>query len=119
MATTHLTKVGTVGIAVTDQDLALEFYVGTLGFEVRRDVELGPLRWIEVAPPGAITTVAPVPAEIPAGLRFFTPDADAAHAHLRESGADTDPQVLRMDAAPPMFAFRDPDGTTHFVVEEA
>ena len=51
-STTRITGVGTVGIPVTDQDRALEFYVGTLGFETRRDVPVGAGRWIEVAPPG-------------------------------------------------------------------
>jgi catechol 2,3-dioxygenase-like lactoylglutathione lyase family enzyme len=36
--TTHITGVGTVGVPVTDQDRALEFYVGKLGFEKRRDI---------------------------------------------------------------------------------
>jgi hypothetical protein len=33
--TTHITAVGTVIIPVSDQDRALEFYVGKLGFEKR------------------------------------------------------------------------------------
>ena len=34
--TTHITGLGTVAVPVTDQDRALEFYVGRLGFETRR-----------------------------------------------------------------------------------
>lgn len=50
--------VRTVGVRVADQDRALEFYVGTLGFEIRLDVLIGGGgRWIEVAPAGATTTV--------------------------------------------------------------
>ena len=53
---------GTVIVPVTDQDRALEFYVGTLGFEVRIDGPFGDGgRWLEVAPPGAATTLALVP----------------------------------------------------------
>ena len=57
-----VTRVGTVIVPVSDQDRALEFYVGTLGFEVRIDGAFGDGgRWLEVAPPGAATTLALVP----------------------------------------------------------
>ncbi|MDJ0342960.1 VOC family protein [Streptomyces sp. H10-C2] len=116
--TTHITEVGTVAIHVTDQERALDFYVGKLGFEVRRDVPFGDGRWIEVAPPGAATTIALVPTGIPAGIRLTTRDADADHASLRALGVDADPEVLRMaDVAPPMFALRDPDGNSLILVE--
>jgi uncharacterized glyoxalase superfamily protein PhnB len=36
---------------VTNQDEALEFYVGKLGFEVNSDVDLGFMRWLTVNPP--------------------------------------------------------------------
>ena len=52
---THITCVGTVGIPVADQDRALEFYVGRLGFEKRMDMAYGQgQRWVEVAPSGAV-----------------------------------------------------------------
>ena len=52
----RITDVRTVGVAVTQQDRALEFYVDRLGFEKRLDVPMGQgARWIEVAPPGATT----------------------------------------------------------------
>jgi hypothetical protein len=35
-----ITDVMTIGVPVTDQDRALEFYLDTLGFETRRDVPL-------------------------------------------------------------------------------
>jgi catechol 2,3-dioxygenase-like lactoylglutathione lyase family enzyme len=117
--TTRITGVATVGLPVTDQDRALEFYVGELGFETRRDVPFGDGRWIEVAPPGAATTIALVPAGIPAGIRLTTEDAGADHAELRARGVDADPEVLRIPEAPPMFAVRDPDGNGLILVEGA
>jgi len=49
--TTHITQVGRVIIPVADQDRALDFYVGTLGFEKRADIPFGEGdRWLEVAP---------------------------------------------------------------------
>lgn len=45
-------KVTHSGVIVLDQDEALEFYVGKLGFEVRDDVDLGFMRWLTVGVPG-------------------------------------------------------------------
>lgn len=89
-------KVETVALPVTDQDRAVEFYVGQLGFEKRRDVPFGPgVRWIEVAPPGAVTTIALVPPGMPTGVRLATQDAEADHDSLRASGVDTDPAMAK------------------------
>ena len=46
---------------VADQDAAIAFYTGKLGFEVRADVRFGPngeYRWVEVAPPGSHARLA-------------------------------------------------------------
>jgi catechol 2,3-dioxygenase-like lactoylglutathione lyase family enzyme len=37
---------------VLDQDEALDFYVGKLGFEVHTDADLGFMRWLTVTVPG-------------------------------------------------------------------
>lgn len=120
---TRVTRVGTVVVPVTDQDRALAFYVDTLGFEVRLDAPFDKgIRWIEVAPPGAATTIA---LELrregePTGVEvsLATHDADAAHAELQASGAEADAAVLHMgDMVPPMFTFRDPDGNRFRMVE--
>jgi catechol 2,3-dioxygenase-like lactoylglutathione lyase family enzyme len=121
--TTQITQVGTVVVPVTDQDRALEFYVGTLGFETRLDGEYGEgERWLEVAPHGAETSIALVRASSGGGggieVSFNTRDADADHAALRARGVDADEQVLRMgDYVPPMFTFRDPDGNRFRMVQ--
>lgn len=39
-------------VYVLDQDEALDFYVGKLGFEVNTDVDLGFMRWLTVNLPG-------------------------------------------------------------------
>ena len=121
---TRMTDVMTVGVPVADQERALDFYVGTLGFEKRRDLPLGgERRWIEVAPPGAVATIALVlshpglPTGVETGIRLATKDADADHADLRFRGVDTD-EVLRWEGVPPMFAFRDLDGNGLEVVEQ-
>ena len=39
-------------IFVTDQDAAVDFYVGKLGLEVADDVDLGFMRWLTIRVPG-------------------------------------------------------------------
>jgi catechol 2,3-dioxygenase-like lactoylglutathione lyase family enzyme len=120
--TTHITEVGTVIVPVGDQDRALEFYLGTLGFEKRMDAPFGDgQRWVEVAPPGAATTIALVPLRNgqPTGIEvsFTTGDAERDHGELRARGVEADKEVLRFGGVPPMFTFRDPDGNRFRVVE--
>jgi len=123
MTTTRLTGVHTVAVPVADQDRALAFYTGTLGLEVRMDGELQEgFRWVEVAPRGAATSLALVaagdgfPAGVDTGIRLTTSDAAADHAALGEAGADTG-ELLRWEGVPPMFALRDVDGNTLYVME--
>jgi catechol 2,3-dioxygenase-like lactoylglutathione lyase family enzyme len=121
--TTRITEVGTVIIPVSDQDRAIEFFVGTLGFEKRLDGLFGQgQRWVEVAPPGAATTIALVPSGAggPAGIEvsFTTRDAEADHVDMRARGVEADEELIRMgDQVPPMFTFRDPDGNRFRMVE--
>jgi catechol 2,3-dioxygenase-like lactoylglutathione lyase family enzyme len=122
---THITDVRTVGVPVADQDRALAFYVATLGFTTVMDGSFGEgQRWIEVAPPGATTTIAlvrtrpDVPTAVDTGIRFTTSNAATDHANLLAAGVDVDRELLRIPGVPPMFSLRDPDGNTLYVVEQ-
>jgi predicted enzyme related to lactoylglutathione lyase len=122
----RITQVGTVGVPVTDQDRALDFYVDKLSFDKRMDASFGVgLRWIEVAPPKAATTIALMPSPegtpvgIDTGIRLSSDDAEAEHADLRARGVDVDAEIMRWPGVPPMFSFRDPDGNRLYVVERA
>ena len=46
------TSINISQIFVLDQDEALDFYVGKLGFEVNTDADLGFMRWLTVNVPG-------------------------------------------------------------------
>jgi catechol 2,3-dioxygenase-like lactoylglutathione lyase family enzyme len=120
---TRITRVGTVILPVRDQDRALEFFVSTLGFETRMDGPFGDgQRWIEVAPPGAATTIALVPQGSAAGIEvsLATDDAESDHAAMMAKGVEADVELIRMgEGVPPMFMFRDPDGNRFRVVERA
>jgi predicted enzyme related to lactoylglutathione lyase len=45
-------KLSHTTVWVLNQDQAKEFYVGTLGFEVKTDQTMGNFRWLTVAPKG-------------------------------------------------------------------
>ena len=126
MSKLNLAQVGRVCVTVADTDRAIDFYVNTLGFEKVVDVPMGEaMRWVEVALPGTVTTIAlaPPPEGTEAGgsstgICLDTSDVDTDHATLKAAGVDVDDEVTRWgDPVPPMFWLRDPDGNSLIVVE--
>jgi len=121
---THVDKIANVIIPVADQDRALQFYTEAVGLETRADLSFGDgNRWIEVAPRGAVITIALISSReglrsgVETGIRFTSADADADHADLRARGVSAD-DVLHWPGVPPMFAFRDQDGNGFEIVEQ-
>jgi catechol 2,3-dioxygenase-like lactoylglutathione lyase family enzyme len=110
--------------SVSDQDAALAFYTGTLGWELRGDVRFGAdgeNRWVEVAPPGSVARLAlnPPMGGTPGGssIGVEVPDVLAEHARLRAiGGMDLDPVPDQMPGAPLLFSLRDPDGNHIWIV---
>ena len=122
---THIKQIGRVIIPVSDQDKALEFYIDTLGFEVRADIPFGDGdRWLEVAPPGAATGIALMPPR-PGGspgndqscVVLDTGDLDADHAALKERGVDVEEPMGGEGPVPRMFFFRDLEGNNLLEIE--
>jgi catechol 2,3-dioxygenase-like lactoylglutathione lyase family enzyme len=119
---TTLTDVHCVAVPVRDQDAALAFYVDTLGFELRLDAPISDTqRWIEVAPPGAATSIAlvsgpdnPAPG-VDTGVRFAVGDAEAERRTMGDHGVAVG-ELLAWEDVPPMFTFDDPDGNRFYVV---
>ena len=123
---TRVNKISTVVIPVADVDRAIEFYTEKLGFDKRVDVPFGDqYRWVEVAPAGAVTTIALAPpppggstGNRETGIGLQTDDIDAYHAELKGKGVDVDAEVSRMgDPVPPLFWLRDPEGNSLMVVQ--
>ncbi|WP_026909451.1 VOC family protein [Patulibacter minatonensis] len=132
----HLTGVATMVVPVSDQDRALAFYAGVLGFRATIDFtyDTGE-RWLEVSPPDGGTRLTLAAAE-PAGLIgaetgviLASSDVPADHAALEAAGADVDPallmsgEVVRWASAPlaghpAQFRLRDPDGNGLLVVSD-
>lgn len=132
--TTQITQAGTVFVPVADQDRAIDFYADKLGFEKRSDfVYAGDVRWVEMVPPGAATSVSLVAAGngqaagIETRVALVTADVEADHARLRSLGVDVG-EIIRegdpvqawggavLGGIPPMFLLRDLDGNSYLVV---
>ena len=116
-------------IFVTDQDEALDFYVGKLGLEVSADVDLGVMRWLTVCVPGenrhillekpgppahdeaTAAEVRELVAKGATGLGFIltTEDARATHAALEAKGVETTGAPVDMPYGVD-FGVRDPFG---------
>lgn len=117
------TRVISVSLPVRDQDAAVAFYVGVLGFEPRMDVEVWPgARMVEVVPPGSDVGLVLLPPDspLPLAVRMSTPDADAAHAALAATPGVVlhNDEVLRWEGVPPMFHASDADGNGLVFLED-
>ena len=122
----HITEIGRIAVPAADQDRALEFYVDTLGFELRSDETFadGKMRWIEVVPAGASTALAIAPpmeggpTAVDTGIVISTTDIEADHAALKAAGVDVDEEIAHWgDAVPPRFRLRDPAGNSLTIAE--
>jgi catechol 2,3-dioxygenase-like lactoylglutathione lyase family enzyme len=117
-------------IYVLDQDEALDFYVGKLGFEVQSDVEFGPMRWLTIALPGqpdrALLLERPGPPSLSeetaaqvrelvtkgatgGNLFFACDDAWKTHAELKAKGVEVTEEPVDRDYGID-FGLRDPFG---------
>jgi catechol 2,3-dioxygenase-like lactoylglutathione lyase family enzyme len=121
MEITHLQK---LTVPVTDQDVAKAFYIDKLGFELRVETPMpmgDNLRWIEVAPKGAQTTLVlcnwllDTPKLQNAMLE--TANTDAAVAALRAAGVAVDDPTETPWGK--QAAFSDPDGNKFILTDSA
>jgi uncharacterized glyoxalase superfamily protein PhnB len=121
-----------------DPDASLAFYRGTLGFEVRQDVEYGGMHWITVGPadqPGTSIVLYP-PAATPgvtdderraivemmakgtyARIILATADLDGVFTRLAASGADVVQEPTDQPYGMRDCAFRDPAGNEVRITE--
>ncbi len=127
-----LKNIGITQIYVLDQDQALDFYVGKLGFEVQVDQQFGPMRFLTVALPSdpghAVLLELPAPPAVSpelaeqvrdivtkgaGGGHLFstTDDARKTHAALAEKGVDL-PEEPVVQPYGIDFGFRDPFGNS-------
>jgi catechol 2,3-dioxygenase-like lactoylglutathione lyase family enzyme len=128
--------VGVVGLYVRDQDEAVEFYVGKLGFRIHTDVRNGDYRWLTVQhpeqpsfqlglfkpqAPTLDTATAQTVREIVAKgamppLVLVVDDCRAAHARLLARGVEFTQEPLDRYGAVDA-SFRDPSGNGWKMIE--
>ncbi|BDG60390.1 VOC family protein [Caldinitratiruptor microaerophilus] len=119
-----LTRVRSVGIYVSDQQRALEFYTQVLGCELVTDMPMGPgpdaPRWIEVRLPGDTTKlvlVTPRGQENRIGtfsnVIFFSDDMERTYAELTGRGVEFPTPPQRAPWGKWWATFRDPDGNEY------
>lgn len=118
-----------VGVYVSDQDAALAFYTEKLGFEVR-SLRQGPgMKWIEVAPPGAQTTISLASKDFPVGdeakigvytdIAFETTDIHGLYETLSSRGVKFTDKPELQPYGKWFAAFLDQDGNQFFVFQPA
>ncbi|OUN00737.1 MAG: hypothetical protein BAA02_04720 [Paenibacillaceae bacterium ZCTH02-B3] len=119
-----ITGILSVSVYVGDQAAARAFWVDKLGFEVIRDIPMGPDgSWLEVAPPGGGTKLVLYPRKYMKGWERMQPsilfecdDIRETCARLRENGVELmgEPIVMKWGT----FAqFADTEGYVHFLKE--
>src|SRR5690625_6521409 len=92
-------------VYVLDQQTALDFYVGNLGFEVTADVEMGFMRWLTVAPAGQpdrhILLEVPAPPRLPEGTAATVRDlvTQGAMGTAAILSADEDRKSTRLNSS--------------------
>jgi catechol 2,3-dioxygenase-like lactoylglutathione lyase family enzyme len=128
--------VGVAGVYVRDQDEALEFYVGKLGFRVHTDAKNGDYRWLTVQhpeqpsfqlglykpqPPTIDAATAEIVSAIVAKgamppLVLIVSDCRGAYERMRKAGVEfTQEPVERYGAVDAIF--RDPSGNGWKMIE--
>jgi predicted enzyme related to lactoylglutathione lyase len=129
--TAHLNSLQTTTLHVLDQDEAVDFYCGVLGFEVTNDVDMGFMRWLTIALPSdpdhhVLLSIpgAPVHDEATAaqlrdlltkgalgGLFLTCDDIDATYEAVRSAGAEITQEVVEQPYGRD-FGARDPFGNS-------
>jgi catechol 2,3-dioxygenase-like lactoylglutathione lyase family enzyme len=117
-------RITVVSVPVSDQEVARQFYVEKLGFELVADAPFGDgLRWLQVRPPGSEATLALVtwfddmPAGTLRGLVLDTDDLEGDYRALVERGVPFAGAPTATDGG--TFAtFADPDGN-HLSLRQA
>lgn len=125
--TTVISHIAQVGVFVSDQAEAVRFYTEKLGFEVRQDVGGQEFRWIEVAPPGAQTTISLATSAFPigedskigvnTGIGLETEDIQTLHRAYSERGVSFTKEPELQPYGKWFAAFVDQDGNEFFVFQ--
>jgi len=124
-----ITHLHAATVVVSNQDKALDFYVGVLGWEKTDDSPMGPtMRWITVRPKGAATNIAlampgwftkkpSLELGIETGIAFSTTDMKETFAELKKRGVKFKSEPEMMPWGKLGVWFSDPDKNEFFIAE--
>lgn len=121
-------QIHSVVVVVSDQDQALDFYCGVLGWEKRDDQWMSQdYRFLTVVPPGLTAGIALGPAHIhghaapgadnptDVGINLVAPDVQALYETWSARGVDFDMPPTPMPWGGYAVRFCDPDGNRYFM----
>ncbi|PZE19895.1 VOC family protein [Paenibacillus xerothermodurans] len=123
-----ISKVGQIMLYVNNQDAAKAFWTEKVGFTVIAEEDNGQgMRWIEVGPTGAATSIVLQNKELVAkmepdmnlgtpSLMFFTDNVDQLYADLSNKNVKVG-EVVSMPSGEKVFNFAD-DEENYFAVME-
>lgn len=129
--TAHLNTLQITTLHVLDQDEAVDFYCGILGFEVTNDVDMGFMRWLTIALPSdpehnILLSIpgAPVHDEATAtqvrdlltkgalgGIFLTCDDVEATYETVKAAGAEITQDIVEQPYGKD-FGARDPFGNS-------
>jgi catechol 2,3-dioxygenase-like lactoylglutathione lyase family enzyme len=124
-----ITSIHSATVLVQDQDAALAFYVGTLGWEKRDDSPFGEgSRWVVVGPPGSATGLALLRPQDSGsadaapgghtGISLVADDLQRTYEELTKQGVQFTGPPQRMPWGARATWFSDPDGNSYFLTEQ-
>ncbi len=119
-------KIATSAVYVTDQEKSIQFWGEQVGFEIRRDLPMGPeARWVEMAPPGADSCIVIYSksmmedwAERKPSLVFECEDIDDTYESMAARGVEFS-QVPKEMPWGKFAIFLDPEGNWYGLRERA
>jgi catechol 2,3-dioxygenase-like lactoylglutathione lyase family enzyme len=110
-----ITRIQLLSVPVSSPDRALEFYVELLGFELLRNDPMGPdMRWVQIAPKGAPTSVSLVTwfdSMAPGSMKGLMFETDTFEEDIeRLKGASVTVSDVQQEPWGRYVMFDDPDG---------
>ncbi|HEV7706372.1 MAG TPA: VOC family protein [Gemmatimonadaceae bacterium] len=124
-----ITHLHATTIVVSDQDKALDFYIGILGWEKTEDAPMGPdMRWITIRPKGAVTNISlalpgwftkkpSLELGMDTGIAFSATDLQGTYAELKKRGVNFKGEPKLQPWGKLGVWFLDPDKNEFFIAE--
>jgi catechol 2,3-dioxygenase-like lactoylglutathione lyase family enzyme len=116
--------ISVISVPVSNPDVAKDFYIGVLGFEVEMDQVSPAMRWVMLRLPGtqtAVTLTTWFETMLPGSLRgtvLSVTDIEGALAELRAKGAVEDDAEIESAPWGRWVTVEDPDGNGWIIQQD-